>query len=404
MEHNYNKLYKKYKSKYINLKNLINQKGGDIITDLSGLNWATTIKSITKVKDDFLTNDIKKDDFYTVTELDKLLALDNFNINFINKMIITNIFMLSKPLFYFDLIKENTDYYKNIEILFVLTKLMHQHILEHIEKNTNTILLVPGDSPSYFLFIIKILHPELFSNPKLTVIEFPISSIGGAMKKEYIDGTPYISYLINKYIPSEKLLNEHNYLIFDYSESGDSVNYIKTTISKIYKSNLTYNVGKEILMKDIDISHYFLPQYIDQFVEYNKIKAKQEPLINPLQWPIIKNKIRTNLFSENFPRNFPEEYPSFALNNRKLLEYLVDDSKRRCQYKLKMDKANDFVLKNKESGIDIKNYYCEFIEGKFDYSLCNILFLLFYIYLNKKESLETQTKEIQLLLMKNKLM
>ena len=152
MEHNYNKLYKKYKSKYINLKNLINQKGGDIITDLSGLNWATTIKSITKVKDDFLTNDIKKDDFYTVTELDKLLALDNFNINFINKMIITNIFMLSKPLFYFDLIKENTDYYKNIEILFVLTKLMHQHILEHIEKNTNTILLVPGDSPSYFLF------------------------------------------------------------------------------------------------------------------------------------------------------------------------------------------------------------------------------------------------------------
>ena len=134
-------------------------------------------------------------------------------------------------------------------------------------------------------------------------------------------------------------------------------------------------------------------------MEYEKKKAK----IDPEQWLKKKNKIRFNCLPYNFPTNFPEEYPPIALNNRKLLRYLVDDSIRRCQYKLKMDEANYFVLQNKQFGIDMKNYYCEFNGYKFNHSLCNILFLLFYIYFKKKETLETQTREIQLVSMKNKL-
>lgn len=389
MEKYYKNLYNKYKNKYIKLKQHINQIGGNIVTDLSGLEIRERFNKGGEIKDYFLNNDIKKDDFYTLSELDRLLRDGAFNTEFLNRMIITNLFVFqyekNNPFLYF---VRGTEYYKNIKILFILCELMYKNILNHVERNNNTIFLVPGDSPSYFFFIIKLIHPELLLHPKFTAIEFPISSIGGAMDKKYIDGSPYITYLINTYIPSDKLLNEHNYLIFDYSESGKSVNYIKNIITSIYECNQPFNKGQEIIITDINISHYFLPNYAHE--DYDKKKNRMVTR-HPERWPIEKNKIRKIYLPDNFPIDFPENYPSEALYHKKLLQYLVDESDRRCQYKFKIDQANDFVIKNKETGIDIKNYYCEFNEKKFNYSLCNMFLLLFYIYHKMNTELITQT-------------
>jgi hypothetical protein len=270
-------------------------------------------------------------------------------------------------------------------------------------------MLVPGDSPIYFSFIIKILHPEIMIDTKITIVEFPISGVGNKMYLNPVDGYPYFENLLEKVIGVTKLNQDHNFLIMDYYESGDSVEYIKYMIKKIYTDKSYYKDSISIQFTDLDINRYFLYDSEIEIEDIEKYFTKKRNIIalenGKRSWNDVRENVRKFNLPPRMPDNFPEEYPDklkqykFKLG---LLKYFVDDSDRRCQYKLPIKLANDYAESSKTNDITIKSFYDSVSKSPFNYKICNTLLLLFYIYIRFNTQLKQETTSI-INIIKNKL-
>ena len=289
------------------------------------------------------------------------------------------------------------NWHEKLDIVIQISYLIGKHLLEYIEKNNHTILLVPGNSPSYFMFIIKLLYPEQFkNNVKLTIIEFPISSLSKALDDD-IDGTPYFNFLLDNYVNSIILSNEHTYINFDYYESGDSAEYIKKQLFKIYQE-CNYHGYKTFETKsfiDFNIGSYFNINS-EMLEKYNKALE-----INDV---IQRHRIRSELLPQYIVDQLPEDYPDNLVkieNKERLLIFFISDEADRCQYSMKIDKALTFVKQKKENSLlTFDSYLKSSIRGdkrirgnelkKINnlYFNCNHLYYLFYIYIKNPDKIK----------------
>jgi hypothetical protein len=287
------------------------------------------------------------------------------------------------------------NWYKNLDIIIQISHLMGKHLLEYIEKNNHTILLVPGNSPTYFMFIIKLLYPEQFKNNiKLTIIEFPISSLNNI--SENYDGTPYFNFLLNNYVNPIILHNEHKYINFDYYESGDSAEYIKTQLFEIYKK---YNYCGYETFETNSFIYFNIGDYFNlnsTTVEiYNKaIKG------NETRKDIIRTEILPPFIVDQLPEDYPDNLVKIE-NKERLLTFFISDEADRCQYSMNITKALNFVKqKNINPSLTFDTYLKSLIKGnqsiidselkKFNnlYIYCNHLYYLFYIYIQNPEKIK----------------
>jgi hypothetical protein len=396
MTKDYRKLYLKYKSKYLNLKQF---GGNDIIEILSSSSKDNITGLLGNIYDKLA---IKTEDFYNIGELDRLTDSGYFNDELLSNFIAANYHynqIIKTKIKLLDPTKETSEYYGNLDIIIQICELMYQNIIKHISINNHTIMLVPGDSPIYFLFIIKILHPEIMTDSRITIVEFPISSVGFRMKLNPVDGNPYFENLLEKVIGVEKLNQDHNFMLMDYYESGDSADYIKSMIRCTYAKKSYFHNTNTVKITDLDIRQYFLYSEDWETKDLEKYFRVKNKIITEGKkpWERVKNKTRFNYLNPRIPDNFPEEYPENLKLNKfksKLLHYFVDDSERRCQYKLPIVNGNEYAELAKTSDLTMKQYYESIQTKPFNYKLCNMLSMLFYIYIKFNTQLKEKTVPI----------
>jgi hypothetical protein len=294
------------------------------------------------------------------------------NVQLLNDVILYHYFMQT-PLFDNNMI--GLDYFKNLDFIFEICKHMYVDILKTASKHNHLIILSPGDSPSYFMFIIKMLFPEILLNEKITIVEFPISKLGTASRSN-INITKYLDFIINNHVDKSILNVEHNYLIFDYNESGDSTNYLISNLKKLYNIEL-----KDDFTTIFNISNYFIDLYDIDFNSKKKkiIKKKGEEYWDSNKYTYIKDFFEKNI------SNYSNDLIDFP-NQDIILRYFVDDDyDKRCQYKMTAFDANEFIcqLQIKNNSIDFK----DFVGSKLNpaqlsqlYSSCNNLLYFIYMY------------------------
>ncbi len=361
--------YIKYKTKYLNL---LNQIGGDYISDMELMtptDFITNIINIILGKKTLNNDFLKLDDFSDQSSNDQLL----------NDVILYHYFM-DTPLFNNKL--SGTNYFQNLNFIFDICKHMYADILKIVAKHNHLIILSQGDSPSYFMFIIKMLFPEILSNKKITIIEFPISKLGKACC-DNIDITKYLDFIIKKYVPKSVLCLDHNYLVFDYTQSGDSINYIISSIKKLYTDKM-YNQSISSnydFATAFDIAKYFINK--DQQECYNKKKCKliKKGIDN---WNANRCKYIIKNLGESIS-SYSDDLINFP-NQTYILEYFVDDDyPKRCQYSMSAIDANEYIChtQTKNELINFK----DFISSKLSteqiyqlYSSCNNLLYFIYMY------------------------
>lgn len=388
--------YLKYKLKYNNLKR---QLGGTSI-DASIMDLSLT--DLHKLRNQFnqdLLQIIPKDKFINPDEIIKLLEENDFD-EILNKIIISYMY------------KQNDSYYNILNIYTnpnsFFTKL-HQIVLathniwinlnKYIDCNDHTILLIPGDSPTYFLFLLKILYPEILTNPKITIVEFPISKLGSlseniiefkenkhGARKNYIinaDGKPYLRFIIENNIPKQIRDEPHQFVIIDYLEAGKSAVFIEHTIKELYEY-IPYRINKNFV-KVINLAYYFqTTSYIEESLsEYNKFNKK---LIKKLESdPHIfdglegAKKYEEFLFANWYlylDNNFLENLENFATSDSiNVLKYLVDESDRRCQYKLSLSEATKLALKS----TSMSDFISKIEKPVRIHAQCNLFNILLYL-------------------------
>ena len=114
-----------------------------------------------------------------------------------------------------------------------ISTFIHEHLLEVIKPNDFTIVLCPGDSPTNLLFVIKMLYPKLFSNPKIKFIEFPISGLTKEGEKIIAGKTTQINRIGVDYLKHILRTNSiepeysYNFIVFDMESSGKTLAYLK---------------------------------------------------------------------------------------------------------------------------------------------------------------------------------
>ena len=421
------------------------QTGGTIIDTLNGMtqdNFCETINALIIEMNTFISSD----KYLNTTELnlmddetmDKFIVFLCWCFKDNDKLININI--------------NNRDkYYKNVELIIQVSKMIYDDIIQQIESNEKTILLVPGDSPIYYFHIIKILHPDILTNPKVTIVEFPGSKLGTAFR-EHINGNDYFSYILKDILTD--MDNNINYIIFDYMESGDSSTYISDTIKRLYnKINIKYN--DMLKFQDINIKNYylldtkipdkFLPK-IKKYIEEkcfnaestDKSKKRFDKLFdnadifnvnstNNIGYynnviTIINDIYQDNKIGEKNELikilyqfifgifksldtidNFIEEYPKELYNRHSnLMGYFTGGRRNsRCQYKLPMNttesvySATDFITKQKiDPNLQFNEYFKDSDSIKTNYLNCNLLLYLFYIYIKNTDRMKTRTIDI----------
>ena len=269
--------------------------------------------------------------------------------------------------------KDPIVYYQKIEKLIGHCIEMKKHlekILEHAGYE-KTLIVLPGDSPTYFMYIIQILFPEFYE--QVIKVFIPISKL----RNDPIT-TAYIKPIIDKQFTDNPELE--NIIIFDYGQSGcSSFKYLYDIL--IYK---TEKIGF------IDISYYFFYDDFDfdfDFDDYgNKVKivlpVKREQILcrddREYDEPYTKLFIYPYKFNKN-PNKYPKNFPNKLKNNMSILEFFVDDKDGlfgkyfRCQFSNKLNDGGLIIDKN-----NIK--------------LCDLFRLFMYFYINKKELIYEKTR------------
>lgn len=358
----YYQKYLKYKSKYIDLKN---QYGG--LSEEQQTNFDQFYSEI------FTDIELEESKFITYEKIVERATNDEI----LDKLIILirEIFLEgTNGQFNFTLLNDSkvpSEYYQNIELLLEHCKEIQTFLQKTLEVHdiTKTLLIIPGDSPSYFMYIIQIMYPDFYNN--LNIIFIPISKLRNTERVQQ-----YIRPIIDTEFSNNTNLNK--IFIIDYSESGcSSFKYLYDIIE--YKT-------KEIYFIDLN---YFFP-YKDTFVDFvdfdtyttveEIIPAEKDffscdgneytiPYIERYLYPY---KIDSQL---EYPIGFPEKLQ----NNIKILRFFSDDKEGtfgkhiRCQFSNKMEEGGLVINPN-----NIK--------------LCDLFRLFIYYYVNKKDLLNEKTR------------
>ena len=171
--------YNKYKEKYLKLKNQI---GGTIVDNINSIVYTSKLDLTCQLYELATSNlDIS----------DRFLDLEYFKGLVINDELITKIIILLLLVFkkdkhiFLNISNIGNDYYKQLRILFKISLRLGNKLLELV-NDKKTLILVPGDSPSYFIFIMRLIDSR-FYNINIIIKEFPISSIGTALEKNKED-------------------------------------------------------------------------------------------------------------------------------------------------------------------------------------------------------------------------
>lgn len=405
---NYYAKYIKYKDKYCKLKYQL----GGTITDsyIQTIELGDLHTIINKSMQDLL-HIIPPDKFINQEEITRLIEeigldeiIDKLVINYIYKKDDTNVLnTYTNPDGFFTKLLQVISATHNLWI----------HLNKYIEANAHTVLLIPGDSPTYFLFVLKLLHPEITTNPKVTIVEFPISKLGsgndviefkynsdGVLSNYKInsDGKPYIDFIIKNNIPQSIRELPHQFVIIDYLEAGKSAVFIEHTIKELYDTQ-PFRLDKNFI-KVINLAYYFTPTceiqaYLSEYPGlvkiYNK-KIKSNPSIFAgLEGAKRYEKFLLANWYLYLEPDFLVGLDNFATSNSiNVLKYLVDESDRRCQYKLSLNQANELASESSS----MTDFISKIPKPDLIHSNCNLFNILLYLICTQYEKLNTKCGEL----------
>jgi len=408
---NYKEKYYKYKLKYQALKN---QLGGSDINKLVELLSIENLHMIPNTVLQELSNIIPSDKFINPEQVKSLI--ETIGLDKIIELV-GLYYMYQKPNPYYNVLNiyenQNT-FFSNLYHVVLATRNIWIHLSKYIKSNTHTVLLIPGDSPTYFLFLLEILYPEIRSNPKVTIVQFPISGLGSISEniiefnydeegaqtdyKINVDGKPYLKFIIDNNIPETVRQNPHQFVIIDYVEAGKSAVFIEHTIKELYET-ASYRLD-ENFVQVINLAYYFLPanDIIEYLCEFKSLKKKLEK----------KNKKEPNYFlgldgvkrfekflfanwylylNPKFLNGLNNFATSYSIN---VLKYLVDESDRRCQYKLKLKEATELS----SSSLSMEEFLSKIPKPSSIHLHCNLFNLILYLISGHLEQLNKKTGEL----------
>jgi hypothetical protein len=400
--------YLKYKHKYNNLKN---QLGGTSIDETIQTLELTDLYKLKNQAIRDLEQIIPTDRFINLEEIVKLIDDNRLN-EFLENIIINYIYKQDEEKI-LDVYTNPDNFFNKLHQVVTATHNIWIHLNRYIETNDHTVLLIPGDSPTYFLFLLKILYPEILTNPKVTIVVFPISKLSNEDKIiEFIydkdgvpsdykiksDGKPYLKFIFDNNIPQSIRENPHQFVIIDYLEAGRSVVFIEHTIKELYEDK-PYRINKNFV-KVINLKYYFVPTSEIQgfLLEYNEFMEKYNEEINSN--PNIFNGLIGAKQYEKFlfanwylylDNNFLEGLEDFTTSNSlNVLMYLVDDSDRRCQYKISLREATKLTTKS----TSMADFISKIENQDKIYTQCNIFNILLYLICNHYQIINSKCAEL----------
>ena len=401
--------YLKYKHKYNNLKSQFGGTSFDLsIQELT----LTDLHQVRIQANQYLSQIIPTDKFINPEEIARLIdengldeIIDNVIINYIYKQDENKILnVYTNP----------DNFFNKLYQVVLATNNIWIHLKKYTDTNDHTVLLIPGDSPTYFLFLLKTLYPEISTNPKVTIVEFPISKLGSfkenfieftyskngtpADYKINVDGKPYLKFIIDNNVPESIREIPHQFVIIDYLEAGKSAVFIEHTIKELYDTQ-PYRINKNFV-KVINLAYYFqttseiqenLSEY-DKFIEkYNK-KIKSKP--NKFDGLAGAIKYEKFLFANWYfylDNNFLEGLKDFAkVDSIKVLKYLVDDSDRRCQHKICLYEATELAA----SSTSMSEFISKISKPYNIHIQCNLFNILLYLICNHYAKMNSKCGEL----------
>lgn len=403
----YNK-YLKYKNKYLKLKSQI---AG---SDLDGLIQSIELDNL-HVVHNHVTQQLQ-----TIISQDKFLTLDEIK-SLIESVGLEKIIQYVGIYYMYHKDKTNSkalnihtnpnNFFSELANLFRATENILVNLFKYIESNIHTVLLIPGDSPSYFLFMLEILYPELKSNPKVTIVSFPISGLSADNIIEFFydregvlsdykvnaDGKPYLNWILKANLPEAIQSTPHQFVIIDYLHAGKSAVFIEHTIKELYETK-PYRLDENFI-RVINLNYYFQPsseiqEYLSELKDLKK-KIKKLKKSNPEYFSGLDGvkKLEKFLFANWYLYLYPdflEGLDNIQSDKTKVLGYLVDESDRRCQYKLKLAEATELA----SGSASMSEFLSKIPKPDTVHLNCNLFNILLYLIYTNLSQLNLKSGEL----------
>ncbi len=410
-EHVFYKKYLLYKTKYIKLKSQI---AGSELSELDGLIQSIELNNLHIVRDQVtqqLQSIIPQDKFLSLDEIKSLI--DSVGLEKIIRCV--GIYYIyhkyttySKSL---NIYTSPNDFFSELAYLFRATENILVNLVKYIESNTHTVLLIPGDSPSYFLFMLEMVYPELKSNPKVTIVSFPISGLSADDIIEFFydregvlsdykvnsDGKPYLDWVLKANLSEAVQSNPHQFVIIDYLHAGKSAVFIEHTLKELYETK-PYRLD-ENFVRVINLNYYFQPsseinEYLSELKDLKK-KIKKLKKTNPEYFSGLEGvkQLEKFLFANWYLYLYPdflEGLANFPTDKTKVLEYLVDESDRRCQYKLKLTEATELA----SGSATMSDFLSKIPKPDTVHLNCNLFNILLYLIYTHLSQLNLKCGEL----------
>jgi len=396
--------YNKYKEKYLKLKNQI---GGTIVDNINSIVYTSKLDLTCQLYELATSNlDIS----------DRFLDLEYFKGLVINDELITKIIILLLLVFkkdkhiFLNISNIGNDYYKQLRILFKISLRLGNKLLELV-NDKKTLILVPGDSPSYFIFIMRLIDSR-FNNTNIIIKEFPISSIGTALEKNKEEKTVVIQRYLNEHVIKSRDFDQ--IVIMDYSESGDSVKNLTNIIKLLgitqeiinFNINDMFEVNQIVIdqldkninliqptLEKIDELQLSISEYQDDITTKDILKkaedlqlslSEYQDEIDDLQWSLslYQDDIITKDEILKKAEDLKLDEETMNNNNMLLLHYFVNGTinNQRCQYQLKPLDEPKSIKQFIDQPNNMHEYFQSMPQIKQIYFYCNLLKYLFYIY------------------------
>lgn len=403
--------YIKYKSKYLKLKDQLGGSDIDRLIESMGLD---NLHMIPANVTQYLASVIPSDKFIDPVQVKSLIETIG-----LDKLIeqVALYYLYQKVDLYHNVLNiyaNPNNFFSKLSHVVLATRNIWVHLKKFIETNTHTVLLIPGDSPTYFLFLLKLLYPEILSNPKVTICEFPISGLGSmsdnviefmydadGVQTDYkinVDGKPYMKFIIESNVPESVRQNPHQFVIIDYLEAGKSAVFIEHTIKELYELE-PYRL-EENFVQVINLAYYFQTKseikiYLSEFKDLkNKIKEQLKTNPNCFSGLDGVKRFEKFLFANWYlylDPKFLKELNNFATDKSlNVLKYLVDESDRRCQYKIRLSEA--ICVSSRSSSM--AEFLSQIPKPDSIHLHCNIFYILLYLISEHLSQLNKKTGEL----------
>lgn len=348
LENDYLQKYLKYKTKYFQLRNQI---GGTITLDM--VSNMTSEDFIQYIRSPRLRSVVTDSHYYTMKEFFELNTSDEalYSLLFYLFARFDNKFLNTK-----DYGQNMESYFHTIEGLVDICKLMYTSLNAKMLPDKHTILLLPGDSPTYIFRIIEFLYPDIHLRDKVHIEEFPLSKLNAAALQQ-IDPSTYMEHILRRYVD---IISQSRIIIFDYSDSGGSYTSMSNAIHATHR---------------IDIQLFNINEYFKSPAHLIKITDKDNE-------DVVKN-IALNI------KNLSE-----------VIDFLVSDetSYKRCQYMMPLAEslpnasgqqriyphnATDYLLQGQS--LTYHEYFSTYPNVNNYHFSCNALIYAFYMFINVKD-------------------